>query len=991
MRERRALGLPVVAGLWPGRRRAFPAGRRRPVGVCTYFSMETLLFGIEAARQHVRGARGGEMMRSVLRGSMVVLLLLGLAVPLAAQSNVSGSVQGTVKDAQGMVLPGVTVTAYSDALVAGKMETYTDARGIYRFPSLPPGMYAIEAQLAGFVTQRAENVRVNATRGLAVDIMLPQTKVAEAVTVSAEAPVVSVVSNTVGTNFDTGFVDRQPLPRNFYTLLAAAPGVTVDVTGNGAAMMAYGGTGSTQNAYTVDGVNVGAPGDGNYWLLPSIEWMQEIQVGGLGANAEYGGYTGGVINGVTKSGGNVFHGAAEAYYQPDSWVSNNTPADLGPQAPFKFHDYALSLGGPVLRDKLWFFVSGEDWEQDTSTPGAARSTDRKTPRELGKLTWQGNTNNRLSLMLEHDTVNQDYRSVSATVLPEAAYKESAPNSTFAANWESLLNANNFLSFKLTGFDGREDDLPYHGFNTPGRQDQNTGIYWQNLTNSLLSHQHQVTFDGSWSLFADGLFTPKDSHSFKVGGSYQDASVGYASPANGGYTLYDDSSACPGDTTDEQFAYYMLHPECGLNEYAYKETGYGVYDERLQLREINLYAQDSMRLERWTINYGVRYGNLKGGFAPGTGNTNVYSASYVDPRIGFVWDVFGDAKTALKAHYGRYHDRMKGYWFDREVSGHIAPPTIDCYWDSATGQYDLDSNGDPGCETYSVPPAATMGSYGPQYVDEALLTVEQQVGKDVVVGVDLIDRRFRDIMAMINVNNDYTLKTATDNPLTGGTLPIWILNSPQQYVLTTDNGAYRDYKSVMLRVDKHYSHGWYLNSSLVWTDLKGNEINNYGYESAYQDRNGLTNADGRIGLSYNKWDLKVNAAVDLPLNLQLSGEYNYLSGMYWTPYVRVTSGLDYNSTNGRNINLVPQGSNQFRARHLVNLRLAWNPKLSGALRLTISGEVFNLLNNNTTLDNYNRWGSYNARTNTFSGPRSDYGTPYTIENPREVRLGVRLEF
>jgi hypothetical protein len=946
----------------------------------------------EAARPHPRGARGGDTMRKALKGALIVLLLLGLAVPLAAQSTVSGSVQGTVRDAQGAVLPGVAVTATSDALIAGKMTAYTDARGVYRFPSLPPGMYAIEAQLAGFVTQRAENVRVNATRGLAVDITLPQSKVTEAVTVSAEAPVVSVVSNTVGSNFDTGFLERQPLPRNFYSLLAAAPGVTVDVTGNGAAMMAYGGTGATQNSYTVDGVNVAEPGSGTYWLLPSIEWMQEIQIGGLGANAEYGGYTGGIINGVTKSGGNEFHGAVEAYYQPDSWVSNNTPEDLGPQAPFRFHDYAISLGGPVMRDKLWFFVSGEDWEQDTSPPGAERSTDRKIPRYLGKLTFQGNADNRLSLMLEHDTVNQDYRGISSTTLPEAAYKESAPNYTFAASWESLLNANNFVSFKVTGFDGREDDLPYHGFNTPGRQDYwNTGISWQNLDDYLLSHQHQVTFDASWSLFADGLFTAKDSHSFKFGGGYQDASVGYNSAPNGGYTLYDDSSGCPGDTPEEQFAYYMQHPECGVNDYAFKETGYGEYHERLQFKQIDLYAQDSMRLNRFTLNYGLRYGNLKGGFEPGTGNTDVYSTSFVDPRIGFVWDVYGNSKTALKMHIGRYHDKLKGYLYDREISGHIAPPVIDCYWDSATGQYDLDSNGDPGCETYSVPPAATMGNYGGQYVDEALLTVEQQVGKDVVVGLDLIDRRFRDIMAMINVNEDYTLVTATNNPLTGGTLPVWILNSPQVYVLTTDNGAYRDYKSVMLRLDKHYSHGWYLNSSVVWTDLKGNEVSNYGYESAYMDRNGFTNADGRMDWVYNKWDVKVNAAVDLPFDLQLSGQYNYLSGMYWTPYVRVTSGLGYNSTTGRDILLLPRGSYKFPARHLINLRLAWNPKLAGALRLTVSGEVFNVLNNSTMLDTYQRWGSYNANRNTWSGPRSSYDTPYSIEAPRQLRLGVRLEF
>jgi hypothetical protein len=108
-------------------------------------------------------------------------------------------------------------------------------------------------------------------------------------------------------------------------------------------------------------------------------------------------------------------------------------------------------------------------------------------------------------------------------------------------------------------------------------------------------------------------------------------------------------------------------------------------------------------------------------------------------------------------------------------------------------------------------------------------------------------------------------------------------------------------------------------------------------------------------------------------------------------VRVTSGLDYNSANGRDILLEPRGTEKFPSRHLLNMRLAWNPKLAGALKMTVSGEVFNVLNNNTMLDTYERWGSYNANRNTWSGPRSTYDTPYTIEAPRQVRLGVRLEF
>jgi Carboxypeptidase regulatory-like domain len=926
---------------------------------------------IEALRPFRRGARGGDKMRKALFSGAVVLLLLGLAVPLTAQVT-SGSLQGTVKDAQGAALPGVAVTASSNALVAGKLIATTDARGVYRFPSLPVGTYVIEAELAGFATVRQEDVVIRLGSSLAYDITLAQAKVAETITVSAEAPVVSVVSNTVASSFDTNFIDNQPLPRNYYAILTAAPGVTSDVTSSsGSSMMAYGGTSQLQNAYTLDGVNVADPGSGEYWLLPSIQWMEEIQIGGLGANAEYGGFTGGIVNGVTKSGGNQFHGAIEYYTTPSSWVSQNDPT--GGQGEFKFTDAAISLGGPVKKDSLWYFISGEYWDEVTTPVGALDNSDRKVPRYLGKLTWQASEGNRLMLMLEHDGLVHERRGISATVYPEAAAHEESPNDTFALNWESLINANNFINLKLTGFGGRLDYLPYKGSTNPRVDDGNTGIYWANLDVTEETYRRFLTFDASWTLFSDGLFGGNDSHSFKFGANYEDGTMHGNWSDTGGFMYWDDSSQC------ESVDAYFADPSCGNY---YIETGYGNYHEWLQQNAYNLYAQDSMRLDRFTLNIGLRYSNYNGGFQEGHGNTDVYKVDFVDPRIGLVWDLTGAGSTVVKAHWGRYHQKMFGYLYDREISGNISPPVVDCYWNPDTSAFDE-------CETYLVPPLGTMGKYGHQYVDESLVTFEQQLGKDMLVGLDLVDRKTRDIMAMINTNEDYTEIIATGNPITGGTLPIYDLNSPQVYVLTTDNGAYRNYQSVMLRFNKRYSHGWQLMSSLVWADLKGNQYSNDGYVDEFLDKNGFTNADGRVDLSYNEWEFKLSAAVDLPLNLVASVQYQYMSGMYWQPYVRV-SGLDYNWHEGRDIKLVPRGTNQFEARNLIDLRLAWNLRFGKDINLTVQAECFNCTNSSTMLDVYNRWGTYRLSRKTWS-QTSTYGDPYTIENPRQFRAGVRFTF
>jgi hypothetical protein len=914
------------------------------------------------------------MMRKVLQGAVAALMVLALAAPVAAQSSTSGGIRGTVRDPQGVVLPGVAVTAYSTALIAGKMTAYSDERGVYRFTTLPIGTYVLEAELAGFAKVRQEDVRINIGRELGIDITLSQAKVAEAITVSAEAPVISAVGNQVSSYFDTKWIERQPLPRNFYFILNAAPGVNSEPTSVlSSNVLAYGGNSARQNAYTLDGVNVSDPGGGSYWVLPSIQWMEEVRVGGLGADAEYGGFTGGVINGVTKSGGNVFHGGIEYYYEPASWVSNNNPS--GAPATFKFSDAALSLGGKFVEDKLWYFISGEYWQNTTTPLDAPSSSVRNIGRGLGKLTYQGSEGNRFSFMAEDDKVVNQNRGSDAYVMPEATWKQVAPNVTASLGWESLINANNFINLRATYMDGRDDALPYHGEDTNGRIDENTGISWVNLDIRGLDFRRSESIDGSWNLFSDALFGGNDSHSFKFGAKYEVGWVTENTIRNGGFTYYDDSSSC-----DSEEAYFA-DPSCGAY---YIERGYGEYNEWLKWDGYSLYAQDSVRLDRFTLNIGLRYGGYNGGFAEGHGDQNIYQVTYFDPRIGFVWDLTGNARSVVKAHWGRYHQGMVAWFWDREASGNIEVPSQDCYWDSDTQAYS-------DCDEPVSGSTATMGDLSHPYVDETLLTFEQAIGPVSSIGLDLMQRNFRSFMVMENVNDDYETLVAHNNPLTGGDLPVYDLHSPPVFVLTQNNPAFRDFKSVILRFDKHYADGWQLRASVVWSDNKGNIENDYSYEPSYTDKNGQTNLVGRMTYSTNEWEGKLSGSVDLPFNFQASAFYTYLSGQYWTPYVRVR-GLDYNASTGNFIYMVPLGTEKFPARNLIDLRLAWNANFGKAMNLTLSAECFNCTNSSTKLSNASdRWGDYRISSDKWTGPRSVYGVTDAIEQPRQIRAGVRFQF
>jgi hypothetical protein len=480
----------------------------------------------------------------------------------------------------------------------------------------------------------------------------------------------------------------------------------------------------------------------------------------------------------------------------------------------------------------------------------------------------------------------------------------------------------------------------------------------------------VTGEASWSLFADGLFGKSDSHSFKFGALYEEASAMDSWRRNGGYTYYDDASAC------SSMDAYFKNPDCGRYE---RSKGYGEYELHGQQKGFTAYAQDSIRLENFSINGGLRYTSYRAGFQQGYGDSTVYSVDFVDPRIGFVWDITCDAKWALKAHWGRYHSSMYTYLYDREVSGHASIMSQDSEWDPDTQTW--------GPWSTNVPEAAPMGKVSHPYVDETLVSLEHQLGKDMALGFDFIDRRFANIMGLVNTNNDYSA-VSVPNQLTGGTLNFWNLNTDPVFVLTTDNPGYRTYDSLVLRFDKRYANGWQLRSSLVWTDLKGNVLKNNGYADELKDRNGLVNGDGKMDYSANEWEFKLSGSVNLPLGFTASGQYTYLSGQYWTPYGDVRSFLDGNYTTGRYVYLTERGSEKLPARNLIDLRLAWGTNFGKALRLELSLECFNLLNGDTALavDDY-----YGRVRGSGWTKNSNYGNPTAIERPRELRAGARLTF
>jgi hypothetical protein len=263
-------------------------------------------------------------------------------------------------------LPGVTVTLTGRM---GAQTTVTDENGEYRFPALEPGVYTVVADLTGFQPTRQENVSVSVSRSVTIDLALKVAGLQESVTVLADSPVVDVKSSATDTKLSQDLLYGAPITRTAINVLNYAPGIN--------SSSAYGGEGGSANSLLIDGVDTRDPSGGTAWTFYNYNIVEEYQFQGLGAPAEYGGFTGAVVNTITKSGGNRFAGLFDLFATNDSLGSNNVKASQieqnrslrDPATTTKYIDLTTQISGPIQENKLFFFASAQRFELETDPSG----------------------------------------------------------------------------------------------------------------------------------------------------------------------------------------------------------------------------------------------------------------------------------------------------------------------------------------------------------------------------------------------------------------------------------------------------------------------------------------------------------------------------------------------------------------------------------------------------------------------------------------------
>ena len=351
-----------------------------------------------------------------VRTALVVVAALMMVTSAFAQST-TGRLVGNVVDDTGAALPGVTVTIASPVLIGGAQTKITDGAGEFSFVGITPGEYSLKADLSGFVSQERNEILVALGGSRSITIEMPQGTFGGEIEVVAETPVVDPTQVNTNATYTSEYLQGSAIGsgnRSYQSVLTQTAGVA-----GGSNPQVFGST-LGENAYYIDGANTTDPVTATFGTNFTFDSIQEIQFQTSGYEAEYGSATGGIVNLVTKSGGNQFAGTLDIRYQNDSFQESGDNYDAS-QLDSLREEVDVTLGGPILRDKLWFFAAYQYVKSDFTPIGAPSTRSFIGNYPLAKLTWQAGSNWRVTGKFTGDPADIDNVNAGQFVEPEATY------------------------------------------------------------------------------------------------------------------------------------------------------------------------------------------------------------------------------------------------------------------------------------------------------------------------------------------------------------------------------------------------------------------------------------------------------------------------------------------------------------------------------------------------------------------------------------------
>jgi outer membrane receptor for ferrienterochelin and colicin len=616
---------------------------------------------------------------------LAVLLLCGAGLALA-QSYQTGVLQGNVKDPEGLALPGVTVSVTSPAL-QGTRSTTTELDGAYIFKGLPPGAYTVLFELASFASlERTVSVPLGGTA--VADAQLRIAALEEVVQVTAEPP--SVLATTqVGANYRGDQIDKLATGRTLATIAELAPGLTNNTPNAGQVTIA--GSFAYDNVFLVNGVDVNDNLFGNANNLFIEDAIEEVQVLTSGVSSEYGRFSGGVINAVTKRGGNQFSGSFRTDFTNPSWTAR-TPFErergiTRQDETQKVHQ--ATLGGPIVKDRLWFFLAGRSQKTstdqpypETGLPGGGTTTDNK--RFEAKLTGTLTPNHTLQGSYIRNSSDVSRPTFPFTIDPAARETPSFPNDLFVFSYNGVLSANLFLEaqysqkkFEFEGSGGSDPDIVNSPFITATQALGHYNAPYFDATDPEARNNKQFSSALSYFLGTEHL----GRHDVKAGFEwYRSTNTGGNSQSATGY-VFDADYLTDLDGSPALDASGRLQPvfEPGVTVI---ENWLAVRGARIDITTSSFFVNDKWQLdEHWRFNLGLRYERVR---SEATGNIVGVDTDTLVPRLAATFDPKGDGAFRFGATYGHYAGKYSESQFagntnvgnpDRTLGIYVGPPGV----------------------------------------------------------------------------------------------------------------------------------------------------------------------------------------------------------------------------------------------------------------------------------------------------------------------------
>lgn len=690
------------------------------------------------------------------------ILLLAVA---GATARAQGAIAGVVTES-GRPVDGVTVLAErSDRGL--RRETVTDSIGRFHIAPLAAGVYTVTARRVGFRSAELPGVRVPEAGTVRLNVLLTQApRQLSSIEIVSTPTSIDASTPALTLRLDRAYTELLPTARDASSLIALVPGARKD--------QLWGGAPGVSNDYQLDGVSMNHPGIGGDLLSVSVDWIDALEITGLGAGAEHGNFQGGVINAITRTGGNELRYRIRANLESARLTATNLNANEQGVEQAGRREVSGEAGGPLARDRLFYFVGGQYVDRQMRSPDLtteaphdfqrARET-HLDARGIAKVTWLPALGQRVDLLGGFSANDADRFGINGVDDPSATLRVRQPTSYYALSWTNAASARSVLSLRLAGFAASTSLGGYEGPAVPGAQVLRLGRMpaFQNAAFDELRKPSSVAGTLEWRSTQRALGA---EHQLVLGSEVMRGRWRDDRTRNGGLTWRPYTNNAPKFDPMDAKTWVTVGSDWGGEIRLDSDMGSEA-----------LFAQDYMSLgARVTVTPGLRYGHWSGFIRPDCTRDAVPATSLsvtpcyrfeavhdegFDPRIGVAWDVTGRNTFAVKAHWGRYHQGMFSLFFDRAAGANVysnsrfyytAPPITDSRTTFTPAQRDAPSSGfSTFYDENILDESGRVEGYKQPYVDQIVFSVEKTFGPSWKTELIYTNRVNRNIVGLKDRN------------------------------------------------------------------------------------------------------------------------------------------------------------------------------------------------------------------------------------------------